>query len=121
MEVLTEIPGATGVVQEAGRPLRPSISIRHRRQEPKDFTLSVAQSLGSRRQLHRRAHDRRALGDADLLAVDLQESPAFGLGGRRSVIDFLDERHKLRSLFIRLRAAGDAILSGRPLRHGRRS
>ena len=40
------MPGATGVVQEAGVPLRPSISTRHTRQEPKEFSVSVAQSLG---------------------------------------------------------------------------
>ncbi len=40
------MPGATGVVQEAGVPLRPSISTRQRRQEPKALMLSVAQSLG---------------------------------------------------------------------------
>src|SRR5665213_3218543 len=40
------MPGATGVVQDAGVPLRPSISTRHRRQEPKLFTESVAQSFG---------------------------------------------------------------------------
>src|ERR1700733_5059515 len=44
--VRTIIPASAGVVQEAGVPLRPSISIRHRRQEPKASTLSVAQSLG---------------------------------------------------------------------------
>src|ERR1700686_162715 len=36
----------TGVVHEAGVPARPSISIRHRRQEPKASTMSVAQSFG---------------------------------------------------------------------------
>src|SRR5277367_3955547 len=36
----------TGVVQEAGVPLRPSISIRHIRQEPNASTMSVAQSFG---------------------------------------------------------------------------
>src|ERR1700754_791077 len=36
----------TGVVQEAGVPLRPSISIRHGRQEPKASTISVAHSFG---------------------------------------------------------------------------
>ena len=40
------MPGATGIVQEAGVPLRPSISTRQRRQEPKAFMLSLAQSLG---------------------------------------------------------------------------
>ena len=39
--------GVTGVVQEAGVPLRPSISTRHMRQEPKASRLSVAQSLGT--------------------------------------------------------------------------
>src|ERR1700720_2664651 len=36
----------TGVVQEAGVPVRPSISIRHIRQEPNASTISVAQSFG---------------------------------------------------------------------------
>ena len=39
-------PGATGVVQLAGVPARPSISTRHRRHEPKAFNESVAHSLG---------------------------------------------------------------------------
>ena len=47
LAVCTFMPGATGVVQEAGVPLRPSISTRHRRQEPKLFSMSVAQSLGT--------------------------------------------------------------------------
>ncbi len=33
--VVTRMPCATGVVQEAGRPFIPSICTRHRRQEPK--------------------------------------------------------------------------------------
>ncbi len=40
------MPAATGVVQEAGVPSRPSISTRQRRQEPKASTMSVAQSFG---------------------------------------------------------------------------
>jgi hypothetical protein len=40
------MPGATGVVQAAGVPARPSISTRQTRQEPKASRLSVAQSLG---------------------------------------------------------------------------
>ena len=40
------MPAATGVVQEAGVPARPSISTRHRRQEPKASSMSVAQSFG---------------------------------------------------------------------------
>ena len=35
-----------GVVQEAGVPARPSISIRQSRQEPNASTMSVAQSFG---------------------------------------------------------------------------
>ncbi len=44
--VWTRMPSATGVVQEAGVPLAPSISTRHSRHEPKAAMLSVAQSLG---------------------------------------------------------------------------
>ena len=40
------MPSATGVVQEAGVPGRPSISTRQMRQEPNAFMLSVAQSFG---------------------------------------------------------------------------
>ena len=40
------MPSAAGVVQLAGVPLIPSISTRHRRQEPKAWTLSVAHSFG---------------------------------------------------------------------------
>ena len=40
------MPAATGVVQEAGVPARPSISTRQSRQEPKLSSMSVAQSLG---------------------------------------------------------------------------
>ena len=38
---------ATGVVQDAGVPARPSISTRHSRQDPKASTESVAQSFGT--------------------------------------------------------------------------
>ena len=44
--VLTLMPGATGVVHEAGVPLRPSISTRQRRHDPKLSSMSVAQSFG---------------------------------------------------------------------------
>jgi len=37
---------ATGVVQLAGVPARPSISTRQRRHDPKDFNESVAHNLG---------------------------------------------------------------------------
>ena len=44
--VRTFMPAATSVVHEAGKPLRPSISTRHTRQEPKALSVSVAQSFG---------------------------------------------------------------------------
>ncbi len=44
--VFTAMPGATGVVQEAGVPARPSISTRQSRQEPNASSMSVAQSFG---------------------------------------------------------------------------
>ena len=40
------MPSATGVVQEAGVPARPSISTRQIRQDPNAFILSVAHSFG---------------------------------------------------------------------------
>ena len=43
----TFMPGATGVVQDAGVPARPSISTRHTRQEPNASSESVAQSFGT--------------------------------------------------------------------------
>ncbi len=44
--VLTTMPSAQGVVQEAGTPLAPSTSTRHIRHEPKALRESVAHSLG---------------------------------------------------------------------------
>jgi len=43
--------------------------------------------------LHRRAHDRRPLRDAYRPAVNRQGHRLFRHGGRRSVVDFLDEAH----------------------------
>ena len=56
---VTFMPCATGVVHEAGRPFMPSICTRHRRQEPKASSCSVAHSfgifdLGERRGAHHR-------------------------------------------------------------------
>ena len=42
------MPGATGVVQDAGVPARPSISTRHTRHEPNASSESVAHSFGMR-------------------------------------------------------------------------
>ena len=44
--VLIFMPFSAGVVQDAGNPFLPSISTRHRRQDPKGSRLSVAQSFG---------------------------------------------------------------------------
>ena len=44
--VETFIPSVTGVVQDDGVPLRPSISTTQRRHEPKALRRSVAQSFG---------------------------------------------------------------------------
>ena len=44
--VMTCMPGAAGVVHDAGVPLRPSISTRHRRHDPNGSRLSVAHSFG---------------------------------------------------------------------------
>ena len=45
--VVTTMPSATGVVQEAGVPARPSISTRHSRHEPNASTMSLAHSFGT--------------------------------------------------------------------------
>jgi hypothetical protein len=44
--VVTDMPGVTGVVHDAGVPRRPSISTRHMRHDPKASSRSVAHSLG---------------------------------------------------------------------------
>ncbi len=44
--VWTTMPGSHGVVQDAGVPLRPSISTRHSRHDPNGSSESVAHSLG---------------------------------------------------------------------------
>ena len=46
LPVMTDMPGATSVVQLAGNPALPSISTRHMRQDPKAFSVSDAQSFG---------------------------------------------------------------------------
>ena len=69
------MPAPTGVVHEAGVPPRPSISTRHRRQEPNAFEhVGGAELRDLRADLHRRAHDRRAFGHGDGLAVDRQRN-----------------------------------------------
>ena len=68
---VTFMPCATGVVHEAGSPFMPSICTRHRRQEPKASSCSVAHSLGILTSGERRgAHHRGALRHRHLAAVD---------------------------------------------------
>jgi hypothetical protein len=74
----------TGVVHEAGVPLRPSISTRHRRQEPKApgcrwRTAWAPVDAG----LRGRAHDRGAGGHGDVAAVDLSVTVGLGAAGCR--------------------------------------
>jgi hypothetical protein len=45
--VLTVMPGEHGVVHEAGVPLRPSISTKHKRHEPNGSSESVAHNFGT--------------------------------------------------------------------------
>ena len=92
--VRTFMPGSTGVVQEAGCRLRPSISTRQRRQEPKASSVSVAQSFG--------------ILMPDSIAARMTEVPAGTVtawpsivsvtvvaasAGRRAEVDLLDEGH----------------------------
>jgi hypothetical protein len=80
------MPSATGVVQEAGVPRRPSISTRHSRQEPKASTLSVAQSFGTcDAGLGGGAHDGGAFGHGHVDAVDGERDGRTGLRGRAHV------------------------------------
>ena len=73
LAVRTFMPAATSVVHEAGNPLRPSISTRQTRQEPKALSVSVAQSFGmSRAGERRRAHDGRARRHRDRRAIDFE-------------------------------------------------
>ena len=75
------MPASTGVVQEAGVPRRPSISTRHRRQEPNGSRLSVAQSFGILMPISAAARMTEVpAGTVTLLAVDLQRDQ---LGSRR--------------------------------------
>ena len=83
-----------GVVQEAGVPARPSISIRQSRQEPKASTMSVAQSFGicvpasiAARMIEVPS------GTVIAVAVDGQRDHRFGFRAGRAVVDFLDQGH----------------------------
>ena len=88
----TTSPSATGVVHDAGVPLRPSTSIRHRRQEPNASRLSVAHSFGIcvPTSIAARMIDVPA-GTVTWHAVDRQRDRLRRLRCRRSVVDFLDQ------------------------------
>ncbi len=93
------MPAATGVVQEAGVPLRPAISTRHRRHEPKASMLSVAQSLGmlvpaicAARMIE--VPSGTVTASPSMVRVTRARSGAVGPAGLgRAVVDFLDQGH----------------------------
>ena len=88
--VRTFIPGSARVVQEAGVPRRPSISTRHRRQEPNASMLSVAHSFGTwNAGFDGGAHHRRSPRHGDRLAVDFERDERFGDPRGSAVIGFL--------------------------------
>ena len=89
------MPGATGVVQEAGVPLRPSISTRQSRQEPKASTMSVAQSFGTAMpaSIEARMIDVPS-GTVTSKPSMVSVTMLLGLRGRRAVVDFVDEAHR---------------------------
>jgi hypothetical protein len=71
--VVTFMPSATGVVQEAGKPFMPSTCTRHMRQEPNASSVSVAHSLGIERPgLGGGAQHRGAGRHRDFAAIDRQ-------------------------------------------------
>ena len=77
--VRTFMPGSQGVVQEAGVPRRPSISTRHRRQEPNGSeVVGGAQLRHLNAGLDRGAHAPMCRRHGDGLAVDLERHQRFG-------------------------------------------
>ena len=87
-------PAATGVVQEAGVPARPSISTRHSRHEPNASSMSVAQSLGICVPISIAARMIEVpSGTVTGAAVDGQRHRLRGLRAGRAVVDLVDERH----------------------------
>ena len=88
------MPGATGVVQDAGVP-RASLDLDQADATRAERVQRVggAEFRDADAGVHCRTHDRRAGGNRDLLSVDRQRDP-FGRGTfRRSVVDFLDQGH----------------------------
>ena len=83
-----------GVVHEAGVPARPSISIRHIRQEPNASTMSVAQSFGICVPASMAARMIEVPSGTVTLWPSMVSVTVFSdLEQRRSEIGFLDQRH----------------------------
>ena len=99
------MPSSAGVVQEAGVPLRPSISTRHRRQEPNASRLSVAQSLGIGLSIRAAAAITDVPGGTLTLRPSMV-SVTVGCAGadRRAGVEFLQQRHGLISYSAAARA-----------------
>ena len=97
--VVTLMPGATGVVHEAGVPLRPSISTRQRRQEPNASRLSVAHSFGTMMPSCIAARMIEVPSGTVISRPSISSVTSLGgvghLGLRRAVVRLLDERHRL--------------------------
>ena len=92
--VRTFMPAATVVVQEAGNPLRPSISTRHRRQEPKAFRVSVAQSFGIWPPASAAARMTEVpAGTVTVAAVDFERHRLVRRGGRRAKVIMVNRVH----------------------------
>ena len=79
------MPGATGVVHEAGVPPRPSISTRQSRQEPNASRLSVAQSFGISVPISMAARMIEVPSGTVTRAVDGERHELRRLGQRRAV------------------------------------
>ena len=84
--VCTFMPAATSVVHEAGKPLRPSISTRHTRQEPKALSVSVAQSFGTSRSASAAARMIDVPAGTVTVAPSISSVTCSPVGGGRSQI-----------------------------------
>ena len=89
--VWTFMPASTGVVHEAGKPLRPSISIRQRRQEPKALERVGGAEFRYRDVGERgRAHHRGARGNGNLATVNFERDEFGRIARRRAEILVVD-------------------------------
>ena len=94
--VVTLMPGATGVVHEAGVPLRPSISTEAEAAGAERLeAIGGAELRNLNAELHRGIHDRRAFRHGDLKSVDREGHELGRLGHlrmRRAVIRLFNEQ-----------------------------